>query len=277
MPTGKRYTDEEVHAIFERAALRQEAAREAEDASRAGLSLEELQQIGAESGIDPTHVAAAAHALTFRSADAATERSTFLGMPTRLSTERILPGPISDEAWERIVPELRRIFKQDGLSGGVGRVREWTLRGDGKGSGSDRPAKVTLTPDGHGTHVSIEQTMKGSVGGMLGGTGSFLFVPILIMVLNLLGEQDAPLGVALLFLAIFFAAFGAAWGGLRAYGRRQEERFEQALDRIEVISRQASPQPSPTSAVQPEIDLDALPDDPNAVPERSTTHQRERE
>src|SRR5690606_34000637 len=64
MPADRRYTEAELHAIFERAAKRQEEARRAEAASHGGLTLAELQEIGEASGIDPAHVAAAAAELS---------------------------------------------------------------------------------------------------------------------------------------------------------------------------------------------------------------------
>jgi hypothetical protein len=55
---NRRYTEQEIQAIFRRATERQEATGSADP--HRGLTLDELKAIGAESGIDPAHVEAAA-------------------------------------------------------------------------------------------------------------------------------------------------------------------------------------------------------------------------
>jgi len=98
MSTSRRYTDDEVHAIFERAAARQEEATHAEEASRAGLSLEELKEIGAEAGIDPAHIALAANELAVRGAAAETKADeSLLGIPTRIGATRVIHGHVADD------------------------------------------------------------------------------------------------------------------------------------------------------------------------------------
>lgn len=265
MSTGRRYTDAEVHTIFERAAARQEEARHAEDASRAGLTLDELQRIGAEAGIDPAHIAAVASNLSARDTTASTASSTFLGMPTALHAERVLPTPVADEAWEHIVPELRRIFKKDGISGEVGRIREWTLPpAQGR---SDRPVRVTLSPEGDGTRAEISQGMRGATLGLTIGSGIYVFVAALIGVLSIFGTPgEPPLGVALMFLVFAATMFAAAQFGTRVHAKRQRERFERALDRIELITRDATAAPAtPEAEFRPTLDLDTLPEAPEAA------------
>lgn len=116
MSTSRRYTDDEVHAIFEREAARQKEASHVEEASRAGLSLEELKEIGAEAGIDPAHIALAASELAVRRAPAKKEADeAFLGIPTRIGTSRVIRGHVTDDEWERMVVELRGSSAATGL------------------------------------------------------------------------------------------------------------------------------------------------------------------
>lgn len=271
MSTGKRYTDAEVHTIFERAAARQEEARQAEDASRAGLSLEELQRIGAEAGIDPSHIAAVAADLSTRATVRPSPSSTFLGMPIELRAERVLPTTVPDEAWERIVPELRRIFKKDGISGEVGRIREWTL--SQRQGQSDRPVRVTLSPDGAGTRVEITQGMRGATLGLTIGSGIYVLVAALIGALSIFGTPgEPPIGVGLMFLVFAATMFSAAQFGTRAHAKAQRERFEQALDRIELLTRDAAEVPvAPDVESHPALDLNALPDAPDSERDASSS------
>ena len=57
--SDRRYTKDEIKAIFEEAANAQETARRTSQQDE-GLTLEELQAIGAESGITPEFIARAA-------------------------------------------------------------------------------------------------------------------------------------------------------------------------------------------------------------------------
>lgn len=271
------YSESEIHAIFERAAVRQEAAERAEKASRAGLSLADLQRIGVEAGIDPAHIAAAARDLARPAHEPAP--TSFLGMPTELRASRFIPMSVTGEAWEQVVPELRRIFKQDGLSGELGRVREWAMRPSR--SSSDRPARVTLTPEGDGTRVEFEQTLKSSAWGLTAGSATYLVVASIIGTLALMGNFSGEMvWLSVLFVAMAVVFFGAAWGGMRLYGRSQEARFEHALDRIELIARNTAapvsedvdvtpPLPQQHQQEAPRLDLDALPDVPVTDPSRA--------
>lgn len=259
----KRFTEDEVHAIFEQAARRQEEARHAEEASRAGLSLEELQRIGAESGIDPAHVAAVATALAQRGGvPAPVEREAFLGIPTRLRRTRYLDAPVTDTMWEQVVPALRDAFGGDGVSSQIGRVREWMLR-PGKSS-HDRAVKVTFTPEGEGTRVEIEQVMRSTTLGFFWGSASMAVTALLFGALFLFGGSDPDTAILtgiFATLAVLFTAGSLI--GLRTYGGRQEERFAAALDRLALIARDATPGETrglPEAA--PRLDPGSLPDAP---------------
>ncbi len=268
-----RYTDDEVHAIFQRAAARQEEARDAEEASRAGLTLAELQEIGRAAGIAPAHVAAAA--LEVRRAVGTDVPATkpLLGMPMGLRAERCLPVAVTDEAWERIVADLRRLFDTDGLGGDVGRVREWTVRPPhGR---HDRAPKVTLVPEGEGTRVVIEQRLRSTAVGLLAGSATYAVAALLFGLLLTVGSFDP----AVAFLPVLFAVMGLVFFGvstvsLRAYARRQEAKFERALDRIALIAHDAAPR-AETPLRSPMLGLDGLPDAPEA--ERGAARNRIRE
>lgn len=284
MSTQRRYSDDEVHAIFERAAVRQEEAAQAEDASRAGLSLEELQEIGAEAGIDPAHIALAARELAVRRPVVQSEAdASFLGIPTRIGTSRLIRGHVSDEEWEEIVPELRGIFGRDGISGEIGKIREWTVSSSfGK---SDRPVKVTLKPQGDDTLVTINQEMRGQAIGLSIGAAVYVVVATIIGLLSVLGTgtDGAPIGVAIMFLAMAVLFFAGSQIGTRVHAKRQRARFDQALDRIELVAREVERATSAHSELEaitdrssvesrtPQIDLDALPEAEDIVVRRESS------
>ena len=69
-----------------------------------GLSLDELEQIAAEAGIDPNYVKAAALELE----EGRTDTSyPVWGGPTSIDLERIVEGEMTEAKWEEAVGEIR--------------------------------------------------------------------------------------------------------------------------------------------------------------------------
>lgn len=276
------FTDEEVRAIFERAAVRQEEARRAEETGRAGLSVEELQRIGAEVGIDPAHVAAAADELVRRrlAGAEAPVRATAFGMPVSVLRTRSVAAPVTDAVWETMVADLRRHFDTAGIAGDVGRVREWTTAPSGRRATA--PVRVTVAPEGTGSRVTVEQSFRRSAFPFVIVGGAYSAVALLFGVLLATGA----LGSEGVFMPVLFAAmalllFGGAQVGFRLYAQRQEKRFEETLDRLDLIARAAEPAerteaPSalapPEAAARPVLDLDRLPE-PEAEPARRASRR----
>lgn len=258
-----------MRAIFERAAERQEAAREAEDASRAGLTLAELQQIGAAAGIDPAHVAAAATELGRR--EAAPARSP--RWPRQVLAERVLPGPASDDAWEAMVAELRRSLNKPGVAGQVGRTREWTTMSSG-GRHPDVPISVTLRPEGAQTRLTILQSWEEytRIPLIIGGVTSFMTL-LLGVIFALWGDPEA-LVVPAFFAAVALLLFAVGPPALRAMARRQEAKFERVLDRLENVALKTAPgeaaAPAALGEAAPRLGLDAEEPEPKAAPTRRT-------
>lgn len=127
------YTQEEVALLFERAAELQ--ARSARHQQGEGLTLAELERIAAEAGLDPAAVRAAAAELDAPGRPLTGRRSG--ATATHVYTERWVPGPLREEAWEETVAELRHRFDSDlgdlvGMHGygtstteQIGRAVEW--------------------------------------------------------------------------------------------------------------------------------------------------------
>ncbi|MEP0548591.1 MAG: hypothetical protein ABJF88_16770 [Rhodothermales bacterium] len=276
MSTGRRYTEHEIHALFERAAERQEQARRAEAASEGGLTLDELQRIGRETGIAPEHIAEAAVELA--AAGPTRPAGKMLGMPVEVRRARAVAAPVTDEAWEQMVTDLRKTFKQPGVAGRVGRVREWATTTEE----NRMPVRVSVTPEDGGAHVTIEQSMRSSALGLTAASATFALVALLFGVLFAVGDFEP--GVMLLpamFAAFALLMFGGSRFGFGTYANRQAERFEHALDRIDLIARDAAPAAErsavPTEAEPeraPRLGLDDLPeaDAESSRPGRSRTH-----
>ena len=261
MSTGRRYTEHEIHALFERAAERQEQARRAESASEGGLTLEELQRIGRETGIAPEHIAEAALDLA---AVPTRPAGTVLGVPVEIRRARTMAAPVTDEAWEQMVADLRKTFKQAGVAGRVGRVREWATTTEE----NRMPVRVSVAPEDGGGHVTIEQSMRSSALGLTAAAATFAVVALLFGVLFAITDLEPVMMVmTAVFAATALLMFGGSRIGFGMYADRQTERFEHALDRFDLIARDATPvtePPAPMPESEPEyaprLDLDDRPE-----------------
>lgn len=216
----RRYDDDEVAEILARATQAPAGGEDRAPGStvsrRDGLTLSDLEEIGAEVGISPARIAEAAYGLDHRVEAPAPQ--TLLGAPRSVS--RIVPiaGPIDDAQWDRLVAELRGTFRATGKVTVHGALRSWT----------NGNLQVHVEPGDDGWRVRM-RTLKGdagplaSVGGFLSLFGAFF------LVLSLVGGVEVrQLLVALAFLA------GGGWqlASVRAsLPRWADERAEQ-MDRI---------------------------------------------
>jgi len=275
MTTERRYSEAELHAIFERAAKRQEEAQRAEAASRGALTLAELQEIGAASGIDPAHIAAAAAEVdTVPPKDV----HTFLGAPTEVERTRVVPYDVSDEEWARMVAEIRRTFDDDGSIGQIGQMREWTAV-KRTSSNTGTAMRLTLEPLGGGTQVTLRQSARETTKGATIATAVSTAMAVFFFALGFAADPELFIAAVLMGgMALAFAGITRAWLGY--WGEKQEDRFDSLLDRLELIARTAEPEtPRAPEAASPDrtahqIDLDALPDAEEDTPPSERTRTR---
>src|SRR5690554_748334 len=121
MPANKLYSTKEIKTLFERATELQKNQNASPDE---GLTLEELEQIAADSGIDPNYIR---QAITEQHI-AASGKSGFhiLGAPLSLEVGREIAKTMTADDWELIVQEARRTFKKSGGSvQKLGNSLEW--------------------------------------------------------------------------------------------------------------------------------------------------------
>lgn len=119
MPT-RRYNDQEVRKILELATRNRGVSAPASSAS--GLTLTEIQSIGAEVGIDSAVVARAAAVLDDQPD---IETRAVLGVPFATGMTVALPRALSDEEWDQVVAELRTTFGARGHVSSEGSFKEW--------------------------------------------------------------------------------------------------------------------------------------------------------
>lgn len=218
----RRYTDDEVAAIFARAS---EAERRAPRRLRAGtdegLTLADLKEIGREAGIAPDLVAQAAREL-----DQVRQPTTvkFLGLPLGVGRTVTLDRRLTEAEWEQLVVLLRETFDARGSVRVDGSFRQWT----------NGNLQVLVEPDGEGQRIRM-RTLRGQsrvfmmVGlGMTGVAGAITLASALTGAADLANvlRELAPMGV----LGAGFFGLGAAqlprWARLR---RRQMDEIAARL------------------------------------------------
>lgn len=260
MPTNRRYTDEEMRALIQRATELQAEAGTPDDQD---LTLREIEVIAADLGLDPRHLHAAARELSLRPAPALATRRNLFGAPFRVVHERIAPGPLTDAAWDQILAEIRAEI------GGVGRVtqsgpsREWVHALD-EGLGHIRLS--ARTSEG-GTHLHLSKRYHGSalvpyvLGPILTGTLAGIF-------LDGSGVSDPVLFS--IFTAAVLSALVVVRLALGTWSKQQEARFAALADRLQdavVVSEKWAALPESPERTPPHL---ALPD-PEAATETTRT------
>lgn len=224
MTDERRYGEKEVAEIFEAAASpRGPGGRALSSAD--GLTLGELQAIGAEVGIAPERIADAATALDLRRR--AAPRRTLLGMPVTVGRTVELPRAPTDREWELLVAELRETFGAHGKDRSSGGLRAWT--------NGNLHAYVEPTESGHRLRLG---TLKGnSVAlGRLGIAG--LVVGLLMLaVLLLTGAPTDDLEMAALFALMGIAALAVNALRLPRWAHEREEQMEYIAARARTLIR----------------------------------------
>ena len=121
--TERRYGDEEVREILSLATTDGTRDRSL-PAESGGLTLDELQRIGEEAGIEPARIAQAAKSLDARGKTAPVRRS--FGLPIGMSRVVDLPRAPTDREWEQLISQFRTTFGTPGQSTTSGGLREWS-------------------------------------------------------------------------------------------------------------------------------------------------------
>jgi hypothetical protein len=170
----RRYSDEEVSAIFERAAKSQAGLQRQQQphALQHGMTLGELQQIGRDVGIPADLVASAARDIDL--AGRLTERK-YLGLTIGVGRTVELPRRLSDDEWERVVADLRETFDARGTVRSEGGTRMW----------SNGNLQIMLEPTAT-SHRLRMRTVKGESRGYIGGGIAMILAGVLTTIFRLM-------------------------------------------------------------------------------------------
>lgn len=199
------YTEDEVADIIARAAERQAASPRAE---APGLTLDEIERLGVEAGLNVDDLRAAAAEVNAAGRTLSRQASH---TATHVVVERWIDGPLTSEAWEDAVDVLREQvgassaamlgMAANGTTQQVGRAFEWTHT-----SGMGIQTTVTASPRGDRTRLRLTQLVglansrtEGALYGLIpaglvaaiataavGSSGAFPLVVFATMVLSFL-------------------------------------------------------------------------------------------
>ena len=121
-PVPRRYTDEEMRRILER-------ATELQAETDTGLTLAELEDVAREAGIDVGALRRAADELEgVPVAPARSRVAGLMGAPLSLRLERAVPTEASPAALDALIPHLQAASDGDGSASRGGRALAWRAR-----------------------------------------------------------------------------------------------------------------------------------------------------
>ena len=211
--------------------------------------------MGAEAGIAPKYVAAAAAELSTE--DLADDTPWWYAGPATVRAETVVPAPITDgPVWAAMVRELRDTFGTDGVATQLGGALEWSFEPQIGGDST----RVDVTPEPHGTRICItrSKTQAARTGAQMGGTLGIcgFFVGAAIFTIN--GFDLVALAFMLMIVALGAAVTGISIPLYRRTVRREQRTLDRLVDRLELIALKANAQPVQLEAHTPDADQEAM-------------------
>lgn len=228
--TERRFTDEEVATILERAlASSHRETRVPVRNETDGITLAQLEGVAAEAGIDPVRVREAA--LTLGDESEGEDGSALFGPPANHVFDRVVEGEIPPDRMSDVVAAIRRLTKGTGKVEEVGDWLEWT-------SGEDRSLHVTVKPEAGQTRLQVVTSSALLLAAITVPTGIVSLIAFALLLKN--GLLTAGLGAGLGFAVLAFMR--ALWELL---GRRAAKGYEEFADRLTAEVARVAEGPGP--------------------------------
>ena len=222
-PSSSRvYGDKEIGQILQRATELQ--GQEPSAPSSSGLTLQELEEVAVEAGIDPRFLQRAALELGMSPADSGFWAKV-VGDELMLQRETTVPGELSEDGFERVASVIQIGTKEHGQPSLLGRSLTWRAETPSK----TRTVQITVTSRDGKTHIRAEENLHQFAGGLFGGGVAGGGVGIGVGVGLPLG---LGLGSALLATAIPLGVVGLSYIGAREIYRRVTSKRRLAMGEL---------------------------------------------
>lgn len=257
----KLYNEKEIGTILKRAA---ELSQDESGPNAAGLSIEELQQVGAEAGLDPDLILRAAAEL--QQGNTRRRRGALVG-PTNYSNDFVLEGEVDAGTWEEMLAAIRSTFKDPGAVSMRENVFEWTSQSE-----TDK-AQVTALNSGGKTKITLFWSEPVLVLPMIIPTiiGTIISLPITFEALGLSG-----LPAVAVILSTFLTLLTIGRFVVNKITDRQVSKLKQLETSLDLIAskkalRSVRKQAASLEAAAPLLDLGEPSADAETVNQRSRT------
>jgi len=221
--TDRRYDEEETRRIFDEASRSPglAAERSSTPSGGTGFTLAELEEIGAEAGIEPARIAAAARALDTRGAGVPAKVRRLVGLPVGVSRTVDLPASFDEDDWNRLVVDLRETFDARGNIRIEGAFRAW--------NNGNLQAMVEPTDEGYQLRLG---TVKGNAyQGLALGVAGLVFAVFLTLALSMKGNLDVKWIVPAFFGLISAGSIVVTAGQLPGWAATRERQIEEVAAR----------------------------------------------
>lgn len=215
----RRYGDRELNAIIRRAVELQHATQKREDdtlSGAAGVSLEQLQGLAAEAGIDPEYVARAAAELE---AGTETPARHFWGGPASFTLDRTLEGELPQAAWDELLTEVA-----DSLNGSTSPSRVGDLL-----EGQDASTRVRIRSDQGRTRIAV----RSKYGEVMPGVPITVLSLAFLAAMGVMAKGPFPDTIApLVGAAVLAAGFLSSRAIVSHYYRKSRQEMSGLLNRL---------------------------------------------
>jgi hypothetical protein len=232
--TRRRYSEEEFALILRKASEIQESTGEGSGRrGAAGLTLEEIQSIAREAGIDPQAVSRAAALLgSLKWEERKGLAAAIFGGPGTYHLSFEIPGRLPPEEYRRVIELIRKTLEHQGEASEVLGGVEW------KTVGELSAVNVNISPQGESTSIQIVGD-RGPAGGM-----TFIFPiagsAILAGALGGTLQPDTALGIGALVGGLLGGGFLFARTLWISSGKKFHRRLARLMDSLSGAVAQAA-------------------------------------
>ncbi len=215
--------------------------QEKSDSSERGLSIDEIERIAKDLGLDAESLRTAALELENNLPNDA--GTTFWGGPFQQDLKRVFDGAMTDEQWEEIVMTARRLTGNSGKTSEIGKTKEWSHSLDE----GIMHTRVSLSPRNGQTTVEIQKQYRN---GVLFAYFLALFFGGFFTGISLDGSGLSDPAIFTLFGTGCLSSVAAMRFAVAHWTKRQRRKIGDLMTGISRIFSESEPESSETELVK---------------------------